>query len=152
MCLKCSSLSSEVAIMSRYKIIRTAYSSQKKKNVPIWRLDVSIMTVTHFTVDTHTEEYMTYNTDYIRYHLHCSGSKYPDRLHRFVNEGKIIKYLDNLKLKTSKAIDRQVERWKKLDKEYQAFVLSGDVNKLLGLKNCFIGMAREAIFDCMIYV
>ena len=138
--------------MSRYKSIQIAYNPQKKKNVPIWRLDTNTLTVTHFNTDTLTEEHKTYNTDYIRYHLHYSDSKYPDRLRRLVNEGKIIKYLDDLELKVDEAISRQVERWKQTDSYYQAAVLSGDTDKMLGLENCFIGMAREIIFDCMVYI
>lgn len=138
--------------MSRYKSKQTAYSPQKKKNVPIWKLDTNTMIVTHFNADTLTEEHKTYNTDYIRYHLHYSDSKYPDRLRRLVNEGKIVKYLDDLELRVSEAISRQVDRWKQTDSCYQAAVLSGDTEKMLGLENCFIGMAREIIFDCMVYI
>lgn len=138
--------------MSRYKSIQTAYNPQKKKNVPIWRLDTNTLTVTHFNADSLTEEHKTYNTDYIRYHLHYSDSKYPDRLRKLINEGKIVEYLDDLELKVREAIDCQVEHWKKSDKEYQAAVLSGDTDKMLGLENCLVGMAREIIFECMVYI
>lgn len=138
--------------MSRYKSEQTAYNPLKKKYVPLWRLDTNTVTVTHFNADTHSEENKTYITDYIRYHLHYSDSKYPDRLRKLVNEGKIIHYLDDLELKVSEAIARQVERWKKSDKEYQAAVMSGDVEKMLGLENCFVYMARETIFECMVYI
>lgn len=95
--------------MSRYKSEQVAYNPLKKKNVPVWRLDTNTMTVTHFNPDTLKEEHKTYHTDYIRYHLHYSDIKYPDRFRRLVNEGKIIQYLDDLELKVSKAFDRQVE-------------------------------------------
>lgn len=138
--------------MSRYKSEQTTYNPQKKKNVPIWRLDTNTMTVTHFNPGTLTEESKTYNTDFIRYHLHYSDSKYPDRLRRLVNEGRIIQYLDELELKVGEAISRQVELWKKNDSCYQVAVLSGDTEKMHGLENCFVGMAREAIFECMVYI
>ena len=138
--------------MSRYESEHTAYSSLKKKYVPLWRLDTNTMTVTYFNPDTMTEESKTYHTDFIRYHLHYSDSKYPDRLRRLVNEGKIIQYLDDTELKVSKAISRQVEIWKQTDVCYQKAVLSGDAKKMLGLENCFIGMAREIIFECMVYI
>lgn len=110
------------------------------------------MTVTHFDADTQTEENKTYHTDFIRYHLHYSDSKCPDRLRKLVNEGKIMQYLDDMELKVSEAISRQVERWKQNDSYYQKVVLSGDAEKMLGLKNCFIGMAREVVFECMVYI
>ena len=138
--------------MSRYKSEQIAYDPRKKKNVPLWRLDTNTVTVTHFNTDTLTEEHKTYNTDYIRYHLHYSDSKYPDRLRRLVNEGKIIEYLDDFELKVGEAIARQVKRWKQTDSCYQAAVLSGDAEKMLCLENCFIGIAREVVFECMVYI
>lgn len=138
--------------MSRYKSEQTAYSSLKKKYVPLWRLDTNTVTVTHFNADTQTEESKTYHTDFIRYHLHFSDSHCPNRLRRLVNEGRIELYLDDMELKVSEAISRQVELWKQTDSCYQNAVLSCDAEKMLGLENRFVYMAREAVFECMIYV
>ena len=110
------------------------------------------MTVTHFNADTQTEERKTYHTDFIRYHLHFSDSHCPDRLRRLVNDGKIVLYLDDMELKVSESISRQLELWKQTDSCYQKAVLSGDAEKMLGLENCFINMAREAVFECMVYI
>ncbi|MGN1223787.1 MAG: hypothetical protein ACI4TG_01630 [Ruminococcus sp.] len=63
-----------------------------------------------------------------------------------------MQYLDDLELKVCEAISRQVELWKQTDCYYQKAVLSGDAEKMLGLENCFVGMAREIIFECMVYV
>ena len=138
--------------MSRYKSEQTAYSQLKKKYVPQWRLDTNTITVTHFNADTQTEESKTYTTDFIRYHLHYSDSHCPDRLRRLVNDGKIVQYLDDMERKVSEAISSQVELWKQTDSYYQKAVLSGDAEKMLGLENCFVGMAREAVFECMVYI
>jgi hypothetical protein len=138
--------------MSRYTSEQTAYSYLKKKYVPLWRLDTNTVTVTHFNVDTQTEESKTYHTDFIRYHLHFSDSHCPDRLRRLVNEGKIMKYLDDMELKVSEAISRQVELWKKTDNYYQTAVLAGDENEVNGIENCFINMAREIVFENMVYI
>lgn len=138
--------------MSRYKSEQIAYSSMKKKYVPLWRLDTNTVTVTHFNADTQTEESKTYNTDFIRYHLHFSDSHCPDRLRRLVNEGKIVQYLDDMERKVSDAISRQVELWKQTDNCYQRAVLIGNSEKMLGLENCFISMAREVTFECMVYI
>ena len=110
------------------------------------------MTVTHFNTDTQTEESKTYHTAFIRYHLHFSDSHCPDRLRRLVNEGRIVQYLDDLERKVSEAISRQVELWKQTDSCYQKAVLGGDADKMLSLENCLVYMAREAIFECMVYV
>lgn len=138
--------------MSRYTSEQTAYSPLKKKYVPLWKLDPNTVTVTHFNADTQTEESKTYNTDFIRYHLHYSDSKFPDRLRRLVNDGRIVSYLDDMERKVSEAISRQVELWKQTDSCYQKALLSGDAEKMLGLENCFVGMAREAVFECMVYI
>ena len=138
--------------MSRYKSTKTAYNPLQKKNVPIWKLDTNTMIVTHFNSDILAFESKTYHTDFIRYHLHYSDNKYPDRLRRLVNEDRIIQYLDDMEMRVSEAITRQVECWKKADKEYQTAVVSGDAVKRFVLENCFIGMAKEVIFECMIYI
>ena len=110
------------------------------------------VTVTHFNADTQTDESKTYHTDFIRYHLHYSDSKCPVRLRRLVNAGKIIQYLDDMELKVSEAISRQVELWKQTDSCYQKAVLCGDDEKMLSLENCFVSMAREVVFECMVYI
>lgn len=93
--------------MSRYKSEQTAYDPLKTKYVPMWSLDTNTVTVTYFNTDTLAVESKTYSTDFNRYHLHYSDSKYPDRLRRLVNEGKIIQYLDDMELKVSEAISHQ---------------------------------------------
>ena len=138
--------------MSRYKSEQTAYSSLKKKYVSLWQLDTNNVTVTYFNADTQTEKIKTYHTDFIRYHLHFSDSHCPDRLRRLVNEGKIIQYLDDMERKVSEAISRQVELWKQTESCYQKAIVSGDAEKMLGLEKCFVYMAREAVFECMICI
>ena len=138
--------------MSRYKSEQTAYSPLKKKYVPLWRLDTNTLTVTHFNADTQTEESKTYHIDFIRYHLHFSDSHCPDRLRRLVNEGMIIQYLDDMELKVGEAIARQVELWKQTDSCYQKAVFANDAEKMLGLENCFVSMARETGFEYMVYI
>ena len=128
--------------MSRYKSEQTTYDPLKKKYVPMWILDTNTL----------TEESKTYNTDFIRYHLHFSDSHCPDRLHRLVNEGRIVQYLDDMERKVSEAIFSQIELWKQTDSCYLKAVLSGDTEKMLSLENCFVYMAREAVFECMVYI
>jgi len=138
--------------MSRYKSLQVAYNPLKKKDVPIWRLDTNTVTVTHFNPNTMTEKSKTYHTDFIRYHLHYSDSHCSNRLRRLVNEGKIIQYLDDMELKVGEAITRQVELWKQTDSCYQRAVLSSDDEKMLGLENGFVYMARKTVFECMVYI
>ena len=138
--------------MSRYKSEQTAYDPLKKKYVPMWSLDTNTVTVTLFNTDTLAVENKTYSTDFIRYHLHFSDSHCPDRLRRLVNEGEIIQYLDDMELKVNEAISRQVKLWKQTERCYQKAVIAADAEKMLGLENCFISMARETVFECMVYI
>ena len=138
--------------MSRYKSEQTVFDRTSNKVVPVLCLDTATATVTCLVESTQTEERKIYYTDFIRYHLSYVSEKHPDRLRRLVNEGKIIDYLDELEQRVSAAVDRQVELWKQTDEEYQATVLSGDVRKQIGLENCFVGMAREIVFEGMVYV
>ncbi|EGC04417.1 hypothetical protein [Ruminococcus albus] len=57
-----------------------------------------------------------------------------------------------MELKVSEAISRQVALRKQTDSCYQKTVLIGDAEKMLGLENCFVYMAREAVFECMVYI
>ncbi|MCQ2459726.1 MAG: hypothetical protein MJ081_05050 [Ruminococcus sp.] len=138
--------------MSIYKSNQTIINPKTNKPVPIWKLDTNTMTVTHFSPDTLTAEHKTYCTDFIRYHVHYSESHCPDRLRKLVNDGSIISYLDDLEARVTDALNRQVQLWKESDREYQTAVAIGDTNKQNGLENCFYYMARESVFECMVYI
>lgn len=138
--------------MSIYKSSQTVINPKTNKPVPICKLDINTMTVTHFNPDTLTAEHKTYCTDFIRYHVHYSESHCPDRLRKLVNDGSIISYLDDLEARVTDALNRQVQLWKDSDNEYQTAVAIGDTNKQNGLENCFYYMARESVFECMVYI
>ncbi len=104
--------------MKRYKSEQSIYDSLKKKYVPLWRLDTSTATVTYFDAVACTTESKIYHTNYVKYHHSFSAGHYHDRLRRLVNDGKIGEYLDDLKLKVGKAIERQVELSKQADSCY----------------------------------
>ena len=57
-----------------------------------------------------------------------------------------------MELKVGEAIARQVELWKQTDSCYQKAVIAADAEKMLGLESCFVYMAREAVFECMVYI
>ena len=58
----------------------------------------------------------------------------------------------DMNLRVSEAISRQVELWKQIDSYYQKAVIAVDAKKTLGLENCLVYMAREAVFECMVYI
>ena len=138
--------------MKKFKSIQTAINPQTNKSVPLWLLDTITNTVIHHDTDTHKESVKTYHSDSVKYHISFSASKYPDRLRKLVNNGQIIAYLDDLEQKVADAIDRQVQLWKESDKEYLLAVENGDIQTAAQLENCLLFMAREAVFDCMVYI
>ena len=121
------------------------------KNKPVWVLDTATLTVTHNTSDAEPSV-TTFSSDHIKYHLHYSAEYRPARLKKLVNDGTVLSYLTELDRSVAEAIERQVELWKQTDSCYQEAVLAADAEKMLGLENCFISMAREAVFECMVYI
>ena len=138
--------------MKKFKSIQTAINPQTNKSVPLWLLDTITNTVIHHDTDTHKESVKTYHSDSVKYHISFSASKYPDRLRKLVNSGQIIVYLDDLEQKVADAIDRQVQLWKESDKEYLLAAENGDIQTAAQLENCLLFMARESVFDCMVYI
>ena len=138
--------------MKKFKSIQTAINPQTNKSVPLWLLDTITNTVIHYDTDTHKESVKTYHSDSVKYHISFSASKYPDRLRKLVNNGQIIVYLDDLEQKVADAIDRQVQLWKESDKEYLLAVENGEIKTAAQLENCLLFMAREAVFECMVYI
>lgn len=121
------------------------------KNKPVWVLDTDALTVTHNTVDT--EPTVTaFRSEHIKYHLHYSAEYRKDRLRKLVNNGEILSYLTELDKAVENAMERQVEKWKADDKEYQQSLAVGDLCKAQGLENMFKLCAREAVYADMVYV
>lgn len=119
---------------------------------PACVLDTEERAVT--TVDPKTFESKTteFHTDYVKDHLRYVADAHPERLQNLVNEGRIIEYLNDIEEKAILAVDRQVEKWKKSDKEYQAALLAGDEQRAVRLANGLTFMAREAVYSNIIYV
>ena len=115
-------------------------------------LNTETLTVIAFNADTQAEEHHTFHSDYIRCQVHFVVAKYKERLQRYVDNGTIYKYISEPETRAIETENRQVERWKKSDKEYQTVVESGDDTKANGLLNNMHYMAREIVLDCMIYV
>ena len=123
----------------------------KQYTEPEWILDTAERTVTHVDPSTLETTVTDFHTDYVKDHLHYVTAKHPERLEKLVDEGRIIDYLDELETRAIEAVDRQVEIWKKSDKEYLSAILSGDEMKQVRLTNCFKNMAKEIIYDSIIY-
>lgn len=129
-----------------------AFSSEKKKNVPVWVLDTDNSIVKHFDAETQTETVKQYSSDHIRYHLHYSAEYRPARLKKLVNGGTILSYLTELDRSVAEAIERQVGKMLENDTEYLRAVAVGDLAKARGLENMNRLIAREPVYAAMVYV
>ena len=123
----------------------------KQYTEPEWTLDTAQRTVTHVDPKTMETTVTDFHTDYVKDHLRYVTAKHPERLEKLLDEGRIISYLDELESRAVEAVDRQVEIWKKSNKEYLSAVLSGDEMKQVRLTNGLESMARELVYDSIIY-
>ena len=118
---------------------------------PEWTLDTAQRTVTHVEPSTLETTVTDFHTNYVKDHLRYVTAKHPERLEKLVDEGRIIDYLDELETRAIEGVDRQVEIWKKSDKEYLSAILSGDEMRQVRLTNGLESMARELVYDSIIY-
>ncbi len=99
------------------------------KNKSVWALDTDALTVTHN--DPNLGQTVTeFSSEHIKYHLHYSAEYRKDRLRKLVDSGEILRYLTELDKTVGDAVERQVEKWKAADKEYQKALAVGDFSKV----------------------
>ena len=121
------------------------------KNKSVWVLDTNALTVTHNAVDA--EPTVTaFRSEQIKYHLHYSAEYRPTRLKKLVNDGTILGYLTELDRSVAEAIERQVGKMLENDVEYIRAVAVRDLAKARGLENMDRLIAREPVYEAMVYV
>ena len=95
---------------------------------------------------------MTFDLKSISKCAHYSAEYRKDRLRKLVNNGEILSYLTELDKAVENAMERQSEKWKADDKEYQQALAVGDVAKAEGLENMMRLCAKEAVYADLVYV
>lgn len=93
-----------------------------------------------------------FSSEHIKYHLHYSTEYRPARLKKFVNDGTILSYLTELDRSVAEAIECQVGMMLENDTEYLRAVAVGDLAKARSLENMDRLIAREPIYEAMVYV
>jgi len=121
------------------------------KNKPVWVLDTDALTVTHNTPDAEPSV-TAFSSDHIKYHLHYSAEYRPARLRKLVNDGTILTYLTDLDRSVGEAVERHVEQILANDQEYLRAVAVGDFATARGLENMDRLIAKEPIYEAMVYV
>lgn len=116
-----------------------------------WVLDTDKQMVTH------TDESLNVTTrsffeDCVAYHLKYRAEENPESLQRLVNEGKILEYLDDFRIKVTDAVNRQTEIWLRENKEYQIAVETSDLYAQEAIGNMTRMSAQHEIYNVMVYV
>lgn len=129
------------------------FKSEKMINgTSVWELDTDTQTVRHINSKTNETEHFTFHADHIRYHLHYVEDYQPERLQKLVDEGEIYKYLDELDIKVTDAVNAQAQKYMDSDRDYQAALEIGDLYKLGKIGNMLREQAKEPVFTAMVYV
>lgn len=127
-------------------------SKQTVDGTPLWAVDTDTQTVTHINPKSGETERYVFHTDQIRYHLHHVEENFPERLQKLVDEGEIYKYLDELDVKVTDAVNRQTELLMQSSRAYQIANEIGDLYKVGAIGNILQMQARNSVFKAMVYV
>lgn len=128
------------------------YIDEKNCVKPLWQLDTTNYIVTHYNEDTHESEITHFNAECVRYHIDSICTKNADILRDMVCKGEILDYLNEFEEKVNEMIDRQVERWKKSDKDYLEAKELGHNDKEAGILNMLTLQAKEIIYRNVVYI
>lgn len=127
-------------------------SKQNANGTPVWEVDTDTQTIRHINPKTGKTERYVFHTDHIRYYLHHIEEMRPELLQDIVDKGEIYKHLDELDTKVTDAVNRQTELLMQSSRDYQAAVMTGDLNKVGSIGNLLRMQAQRAVFDTMIYL
>ncbi|MCM1530630.1 MAG: hypothetical protein NC093_11645 [Alistipes sp.] len=127
-------------------------SKQTVNGESVWAVDTDTQTVRHINLKTGKTERYVFHADHIKYHLHHIEDNYSEHLQKLVDEGEIYKYLDELDVKVTDAVNRQTELLMQNSREYQIANETGDLNKVGSIGNLLRMQAQRAVFDAMIYI
>ncbi len=127
-------------------------SKQTINGAPMWEVDTDTQTIWHRNSKTGETERYVFHTDHIRYYLHHIEEMRPELLQEIVDKGEIYKHLDELDTKVTDAVNRQTELLMQSSRDYQAAVMTGDLNKVGSIGNMLRMQAQRAVNDTMIYL
>lgn len=127
-------------------------SKQTVDGEPLWEVDTDTQTVRHINTKTAKVERYVFHTNHIKLHLHYVEEYHPERLQKLVDEGEIYKYLDELDIKITDAVNAQTEKFMESDKEYQIANAVSDHYRIQKIGNMLREQAKESVFPAMVYV
>ena len=128
------------------------HSKQKVNGAPAWEVDTDTQTVHHHNHKTGETERYVFHTDHIKYYLHHIEEMHPELLQEIVDKGEIYKHLDELDTKVTDAVNRQTDLLMESSRDYQAAVMTGQIDKAGAIGNMLRMQAQRAVFETMIYL
>ncbi|MBP1534229.1 MAG: hypothetical protein IK999_08910 [Ruminococcus sp.] len=133
-------------------------SKQTVDGAPVWEVDTDTQTVRHRNPKTgdrlslRTTERYVFHTDHIKYYLHHIEEMRPELLQEIVDKGEIYKHLDELDTKVTDAVNRQTDLLMESSRDYQAAVMTGQIDKAGAIGNMLRMQAQRAVNETMIYL
>ena len=127
-------------------------SKQTVDGAPVWEVDTDTQTVRHSNPKTGETERYVFHTDHIRYYLHHIEEMHPELLQEIVDKGEIYKHLDELDTKVTDAVNRQTDLLMQSSRDYQAAVMTGQIDKAGAIGNMLRMQAQRAVNEAMIYL
>ena len=127
-------------------------SKQTVNGSPVWEVDTDTQTVRHRNPKTGQTERFMFHTDHIKYYLHHMEEKRPELLQEIVDKGEIYKHLDEIDIKVTDAVNRQTELLMESNRDYQAALMTGDLNKVGAIGNMLRSQVQNAVNDAMVYL
>lgn len=118
----------------------------------VWEVDTDTQTVRHRNPKTGETERYVFHTDHIKYYLHHIEEMRPELLQEIVDKGEIYKHLDELDTKVTDAVNRQTDLLMQSSRDYQAAVMTGDLNAVGSIGNMLRMQAQRAVNEAMIYL
>lgn len=116
-----------------------------------WTLDTDMQTVT-YTDESLNVTTRSFFEDCVAYHLKYRAEENPENLQELVNEGKILEYLDDFRIKVTDAVNRQTEIWLRENKEYQIAVETSNLYAQEAIGNMIRMSAQHEIYNVMVYI
>lgn len=110
----------------------------------------------YYTISCFNEKKQKYHDKiltriYIVDHLDYLFEHDPDRIQRYLDNGKLYKYLRDIHTTAIVTVDRQMEKWKKTDREYLIAREKGDLIEQARILNNMQARAKEIMYPCVIY-
>lgn len=134
------------------------YNSEHNVNIPRFAIEEVVnepgnKELNYYHYDERNGEYTMrrfYWTEglYANFLLHNK----PEQLKKMLNIGDLYRTIMSNVAKAEKAVDEQVSKWEKSDKEIQVALKNGDNDKYKGLMNNLRARAEEVIYRQMLYV